>query len=121
MNTKVWLSVLSSLAIMAGLVSPLMAEETTEVEIKDIKLKMPKSWKGESHSGKKLSECPSDFLDIFAAALEFKATKEEEDPDRRKWAAKSRLEAAKARAWAKRKRSNGETATTSSGDGGFVD
>ena len=47
---KSWLSILSGLVIVAGLASPLAAEETTDVEIKDIKLKLPKNWKGEDPS-----------------------------------------------------------------------
>ena len=68
--------------------------------------KNPKRWKGETCKGMHLSECPPEFLDVFAAAQEYKADLDAADEARKKWERGTRLLAAQARAWARHKRKN---------------
>jgi hypothetical protein len=64
----------------------------------------PKAWAGEgSFKGARMSECPPDFLDAYADALDDLASRK--DGDEAKW---TRLDAARARGWAKRKRTQGD-------------
>jgi hypothetical protein len=74
--------------------------------------KDPKFWTGPSMVGKTYSQCPPAFLESLASMLDWKAEKELEDPDpeRSKWAPRSRKDAARARAWAERIRSKPEQA-----------
>ena len=73
--------------------------------------KNPKRWVGPSFVGKKLSQCPPEFLDVFANAKEFQAEMETKDAaeldgdakaEKLKYARYSRLDAKRARAWARR-------------------
>lgn len=63
--------------------------------------KDPRSWKGESYAGCNFSECPPDYLDHYARLLEA-IGKSEDDEGKDGW--RRRKDAAKARAWAERKR-----------------
>jgi hypothetical protein len=66
----------------------------------------PKYWTGESCVGKKLSQCPADYLDAFAKykdACAFMSEKEA-TPDKLKYAGYDRRDAKRARAWADRVR-----------------
>lgn len=65
--------------------------------------KDPPRWDGASCVGKRYSQCPADYLDNLAGFLQWKAGKEEAE-GKDKYAGYSRLDAARAIAWAKRKR-----------------
>lgn len=58
---------------------------------------------GETCVGYRYSQCPPDFLDSLAGFLEWKAGKNDAE-GKDKWAGYDRLDAARARAWAARKR-----------------
>jgi len=70
----------------------------------------PKHWSGASHAGKKMSQCPADYLNAFAKwkdACVYMKTKELDkltEPqaiaDTTKYAGYDRKDAARARAWA---------------------
>jgi hypothetical protein len=69
---------------------------------------IPKRWEGPSYKGKTFSECDPDFLDMLAEAFDYFARKEDETGavdknggPKSRW---TRLDAARARAWAKRLR-----------------
>lgn len=70
-----------------------------------IKAKDPRDWTGDSMQGRKMSECPPEYLEMLAERLDYFASKEE-DPKKQKY---NVLDANRARAWAARKR-NGWTA-----------
>lgn len=78
------------------------------------------AWTGERMKGKKLSECPPEFLDRLAAQLEAGAAKKALDPEKAKWAPRDSLLAAKARAWAHQKRRDPSPSSPGNGDG-FVE
>jgi hypothetical protein len=65
-----------------------------------VKAKDPRDWTGEPMRGKKFSECPPAYLDMLADRYDYFAEREE-DP---KKAGYNRLDAARARGWAARKR-----------------
>lgn len=69
--------------------------------------KDPPRWDGQSFAGKFYSECPPEYLDNLASFLEWRATKEEAEPEKARYAAYSRRDAARARGWSARKRSAG--------------
>lgn len=76
--------------------------------------KDPSRWKGESMVGRKYSECPPEFLDVLAALCDWRAEQDEKKGDARsKWA---RLDALRARGWAKRMRTG---ATSSAVEASF--
>jgi hypothetical protein len=67
--------------------------------------KDPKQWLndgGASYAGRRMSECPSDYLLAVASFYEWRAGKEEAEPEKAKYAAYSRRDAARARGWAAR-------------------
>ena len=72
----------------------------------------PKAWTGDFTKNAPMSSCPADFLDVLAGALEAMAAAPKEGKE--KFAHGNRVLAAKARAWAKRKRA--AEPTTASGD-----
>jgi hypothetical protein len=68
----------------------------------------PKRWEGANYKGKTFSECDPDFLDLLAEAFDYFARKEDETGaldknggPKSRW---TRLDAGRARAWAKRLR-----------------
>lgn len=65
-----------------------------------VKAKDPRDWIGESQQGKRLSECPPEYLDMVAARLDYFAEKEENAKKKQY----NRLDAARARGWASRLR-----------------
>lgn len=69
--------------------------------------KDPKNWKGATFEGKRLSACPPEYLDAYAEIKEWIADKNEGDPAKEKFVRYDRLDAARARAWAARKRQPG--------------
>lgn len=77
----------------------------TEREIDDAKYGDPKvvadprNWQGQSYKGGRMSEAPADFLDELAEMLDDFADRETDDKKRKY----KRSDAAKARAWARRK------------------
>jgi len=66
--------------------------------------KDPTNWKGRSFQGKRFSECSPEYLDLIARVKEWSAGKNEADPAKKKYADYDRLDAARARSWAARKR-----------------
>jgi hypothetical protein len=69
---------------------------------------IPKRWEGANFKGKTFSECEPDFLDMLAEAFDYFARKEDETSaldknggPKSRW---TRLDAGRARAWAKRLR-----------------
>lgn len=80
--------------------------------------KNPPRWQGDSCVGRRLSECPPEFLDELAAFSDWKAGKDEEKAKqhdeyegeedeaakKRKYAGYARKDAARARGWAARLR-----------------
>lgn len=68
--------------------------------------KDPPRWSGESHAGKRYSDCPPEYLETLAGLLDWQAGKDEEkgDPDSLKYAGYKRKDASRARGWAKRLR-----------------
>jgi hypothetical protein len=65
-----------------------------------VKAKDPRDWAGDSQQGRKFSECPAEYLDLVADRLDYFAEREEDA----KKAGYNRLDAARARGWAARKR-----------------
>ncbi len=74
--------------------------------------KDPGKWTGESFAGCRYSDCPPEYLDMLASLLDWMAGKSDEDGKAGKTNAKGypisgkfqRLDAARARGWARRKR-----------------
>lgn len=70
--------------------------------------KMPKFWTGDDHSGKHYSECPPELLDMIADNLDWSAGKADEKQEvttaGKPISGFKRMDAARARGWAKRKR-----------------
>ncbi len=66
--------------------------------------KDPPRWDGESCVGRRYSECPPDYLDSLAGFLEWKAGKNDADPNKEKYAKYDRLDAARAKKWSALKR-----------------
>lgn len=68
--------------------------------------KDPPRWKGQSYVGRRLSECPPEYLDMLADFCDWKAGKDEADgsPEKLKYAGYARKDAARARGWADRLR-----------------
>lgn len=85
----------------------------------EIKSKDPRDWTGAPMKGKHFSECPAEYLDLFADRMDFfieQGQSDLEDPandanhaEIRKKMKYNRLDASRARGWAQRKR-NGWTA-----------
>jgi hypothetical protein len=70
----------------------------------EIRAKDPRDWVGPPQQGKHFSECPADYLIMVAERLEYFAGQNETstDPDVAKKAKYNRLDASRARGWAKR-------------------
>lgn len=68
-----------------------------------------KYWSGTSYQGKKMSECPADYLEALAKYKDACAvmSAKEGTPDKLKYAGYDRRDAKRARAWAERKRKSG--------------
>lgn len=71
---------------------------------------MPRDWSGPSFKGCRFSECPAELLDLVAETFEYFARKAEETGELanngKPVAPYKRMDAAKARGWAKRRREN---------------
>lgn len=67
----------------------------------EVKAKDPRDWTGEPMKGRRFSECPPVYLDLLADRYEYFATQEPDEKKRNY----NRLDAARARGWAARKRS----------------
>jgi hypothetical protein len=76
-----------------------------------------KYWSGMSYAGKRLSECPPDYLDAFAKYRDSCAYNSEKDGSeaKKKYARYDRLDAARARGWAARLRSGWKPKTGGGG------
>lgn len=68
--------------------------------------KDPPRWKGDSHAGSRMSECPADYLRSLAGLYDWQADQDEKsnrvDGKGRPTAPYRRKDAARARGWAKR-------------------
>lgn len=67
----------------------------------EIVAKSPRDWTGDDMKGLRFSECPADYLDLVAARLDYFAGDNESKGDTQK-ARYNKLDAARARGWAKR-------------------
>lgn len=67
--------------------------------------KDPPRYQGGSCVGLQYSRCPPEYLDELAGFLEWRADKEEQNEEKKKYARYSRLDARRARGWAARARS----------------
>ena len=80
-----------------------------------VKAKSPRDWTGEPMLGRKFSECPAEYLDLVAERLDYFAGQSEATGELasngKPVADYKRLDAARARGWAKRVR-EGKHATT---------
>ena len=90
----------------------------------EIRKDPPRDWSGDSHKGRRMSECPPEYLDALAGYFDWKAGKEDEEAQRldgeeqskkRKYAGYSRKSAARVRGWAQRLRSGWKPPETSYG------
>lgn len=77
-----------------------------------IRAKDPRDWSGESQLGKPMSECPPEYLDLVASRLDYFAGNETDE----KKARYNRLDASRARGWAKRLRAGWKPAEAETGD-----
>lgn len=102
-------------ASLKKLVSMMAAQQRVEITDGDLdgkygdpKIRVnPRDWTGDSMKGRTMSECSPEFLDIYAKALDYFAQRAEannETYNGQPTAPRDREHAAKARAWAKRKR-----------------
>ena len=67
----------------------------------------PRNWRGPSHKGKRASDCSPEFLEAYAESLTWMAEHPKTDPDGAvdlKKSSYNRLDAARARSWARRLR-----------------
>lgn len=75
----------------------------------------PKDWKGPSQKGKRMSQCPPEFLDLLAGLLEWQAQKDDEQgktsSSGKPTGPYKRKDAARARGWRDRKRAGWKTPT----------
>ena len=73
-----------------------------------LKAKMPKDWTGIDYKGARMSECPSELLDIIASRCDYFAQqndeRDEKDGKGRPKSYWDKLTAKRARGWAARKR-----------------
>lgn len=65
----------------------------------------PKRWQGDDFKGRRYSQCTPDFLDVLAETLTWMA--DNPQPQKEKFVAGNRLDAARARSWARRLRAGG--------------
>jgi hypothetical protein len=77
-----------------------------------------KDWSGPDMKGKRASQCPPEFLDLYADLLDWAAGKEEADSEKKRFAPLTRKDAARCRAYARRKRDNPGPLEASPGAGG---
>jgi hypothetical protein len=73
--------------------------------------KDPPRWKGTPQAPRKMSLCPPEYLEVLAELRLWQAKQEQKKgtAESEKKAGYNRLDAARAMAWAARKRANGET------------
>jgi len=94
--------------VPAGAVAP--ASELDSKYGDPVIKKDPPRWSGPSFVGQPYSACSAEYLEEMAGFLEWKAGKNEEDPERAKFAAYDRKDAARALGWAQRVRDAAATA-----------
>lgn len=84
----------------------------------EVKAKDPRDWTGPTMRGKRFSECPPEYLDMVADRLDYFCStnegKTEEDQKKLKY---QRLDASRARGWAKRLRSGWKPSRTTAASG----
>lgn len=77
-----------------------------------------RDWTGPDMKGKRASQCPPEFLDLYADLLEWAAGREEADPEKKRYAPLTRKDASRCRAWARRMREGKHQSPSSLGDAG---
>ena len=60
----------------------------------------PRDWRGDSHKGRRLSECDPEFLAMYAGALAYMA--DNPKPNKEQYAKYDRLDASRCRSWRRR-------------------
>ena len=79
----------------------------------EVRARDPRDWTGEPMLGRKFSECPAEYLDLVAERLDYFAGQSEATGELasngKPVAGYKRLDAARARGWAKRKREGKHT------------
>ena len=82
----------------------------------EVKAKDPRDWLGPTMKGRRFSECPPDYLDMVASRLDYFAERADEDgktaTNGKPVGHYNRLDAARARGWAKRIRDGRHVQTT---------
>lgn len=77
----------------------------------------PPRWRAESFAGRRMSQCPPDYLDALAEFQDWCAEREAADPAKAKYARYSTSRAAKARGWAARLRAGWKPKSPTNGVG----
>lgn len=76
----------------------------------EIKAKDPRDWTGEPMQGRRFSECPAEYLEMVAERKDYFVSQNPQSTDEEKKKAKyDRLDAARARGWARRIREGKHT------------
>lgn len=84
----------------------------------EVKAKDPRDWTGPTMRGRKFSQCPPEYLDMVAERLDyFCSTNPGATEDDQKKLKYQRLDASRARGWAKRLRAGWKPAATAPGWG----
>lgn len=84
----------------------------------EVKAKDPRDWTGPTMRGRRFSECPAEYLDMVAERLDyFCSTNTGATEDDQKKLKYQRLDAARARGWAKRIRAGWKPAKAAEGWG----
>lgn len=108
LETKMAAMMLQKAVAQAGPIAAADASDLDGEHGNPIVRKDPPRWKGESCVGVPFSQCPPEFLDTLAGFLEWRAGKEEAEPEKQKYAVYSRKDCARARGWAARLRARTE-------------
>lgn len=78
----------------------------------EVKARDPRDWTGPAMKGRRFSECPPEYLDMVAERLDyFSLTNKGETEEDQKKLKFNKLDAARARGWAKRLRAGWKPAT----------
>lgn len=79
----------------------------------EVKARDPRDWTGPTMKGRRFSECPPEYLDMVAERLDyFSLTNKGETEEDQKKLKFNKLDAARARGWAKRLRAGWKPATS---------
>lgn len=91
----------------------------------EVRMKDPRDWTGPVMKGRKFSECPPDYLDMIADRFDYFANKADEEGEKlengKPASTYKRIDAARARGWAKRLRDGRHVQTQPPAASGLVD